>query len=371
MTMVAVVSDYLLMPFYPHFFESRFGIKDPRVIGFYFSAVCGTVMIAFPMWAIVSRRISELRILVYTQVIAGMLAVSCFFITSYLHFWIISLSIIVFKGSYLLVYPYLLRITKREEHTNTIGLLSVIIHFGSVLGAILGGIVIDFSQPAYIFLFMAIGDFIQAGMSLYLLKDHDFKPEPVKKGSLSMIPRGNILKLGIITGVLYFSDFIIRPFFVRYWEAVSQIDSRVISGCIYAIPALVALLALWFNKRFKNGGIVSALLLGLIGLVLQGYPLAGIVVLGRVIYGWAFFQAAVKFDVLVFNVSVPESYAIEYSKIHFFQNMGVLISSFTAGLLVDQYGLRIPFIVAIAGYFLVVSMYYYAFKPRVWYTQKL
>ena len=86
MTMVAVVSDYLLMPFYPHFFESRFGIKDPRVIGFYFSAVCGTVMIAFPMWAIVSRKISELRILVYTQVIAGILAVTCFFITSYVHF---------------------------------------------------------------------------------------------------------------------------------------------------------------------------------------------------------------------------------------------------------------------------------------------
>jgi predicted MFS family arabinose efflux permease len=96
-----------------------------------------------------------------------------------------------------------------------------------------------------------------------------------------------------------------------------------------------------------------------------------VVVLGRVIYGWAFFQAAVRFDVLVFNVSVPESYAIEYSKIHFFQNMGVLISSFTAGILVDQYGLRTPFIVAFAGYFLVVSMYYYAFKPRVWYTQKL
>lgn len=371
MTMVAVVSDYLLMPFYPHFFESRFGITDPRVIGFYFSAVCGTVMVAFPVWAIVSGRVSELRILVYTQVIAGLLAVSCFFITSYVQFWIVSLSIIVFKGSYLLVYPYLLRITKREDHTNTIGLLSVIIHFGSVLGAILGGIVIDFSQPAYIFLFMAIGDFIQAGMSVYLLKEHDCKPAPVTKGSISMIPRGNILKLGIITGVLYFSDFIIRPFFVRYWEAVSLFDSRVISGCIYAIPALVALVALWVNKRYKHGGIVSALLLGLIGLLLQGYPVAGVVVLGRVIYGWAFFQAAVRFDVLVFNVSVPESYAIEYSKIHFFQNMGVLISSFTAGLLVDQYGLRTPFIVAFIGYFLVVSMYYYAFKPRVWYTQKL
>lgn len=371
MTMVAVVSDYLLMPFYPHFFESRFGIKDPRIVGFYFSAVCGTVMIAFPVWAIVSRKISELRILVYTQVIAGLLAVSCFFITSYIQFWIVSLSIIVFKGSYLLVYPYLLRITKREDHTNTIGLLSVIIHFGSVLGAILGGIVIDVTQPAYIFMFMALGDFIQAGMSLYLLRGNDHQPQEAQKGRVSLIPRGNVLKLGIITGVLYFSDFITRPFFVRYWEFASKYDSTVISGCIYAIPALVALVALWVNKRYQYGGIMSALLLGLIGLLLQGYPVAFIVVIGRIVYGWAFFQAAVRFDVLVFKVSVPESYAIEYSKIHFFQNMGVLMASFTAGILVDQYSLRMPFMVAFVGYFLVVSMYYYAFKPRVWYTQKL
>jgi DHA1 family multidrug resistance protein-like MFS transporter len=371
MTMVAVVSDYLLMPFYPHFFESRFGVTDPRIVGFYFSAVCGTVMVAFPLWALVSRRISELRILVYTQVIAGALAVSCFFITSYVQFWIVSLSIIVFKGSYLLVYPYLLRITKREEHTNTIGLLSVIIHFGSVLGAILGGIVIDFTQAAYIFLFMAIGDFIQAGMTLYLLKNHDYKPEKVQKGPVSLIPGGNILKLGIITGVMYFSDFIMRPFFVRYWESLSIFDSKIISGCIYAIPALVAMVALWVNKRYKHGSILSSLLLALIGLTLEGYPLPGVVILGRVLYGWAFFQAAVRFDVLVFEVSVPESYAIEYSKIHFFQNMGVLLSSLTAGILVEKYGLRMPFMIAFAGYFLVVSMYYYAFKPRVWSTQKL
>lgn len=373
MTMVAVVSDYLLHPFYPHFFESRFGITDPREVGYYFSAVCGTVMIAFPLWALVSRKRSELRILVYTQIIAGILAIGCFFITSYVYFWIISLSIIVFKGSYLLVYPYILRITKKEDHTNVIGLLSVIIHFGSVLGAVLGGIVIDFAQPAYIFLAMAAGDFIQAGMSMYLLKSKWLPAEetaPPKKVQVSLIPRGNVLKLGIITMFLYYSDFITRPFFVRYWESLSVYNSRVISGCIYAIPALVALFALWFNKRRKSSGtvyhgIVSALLFGLAGLILQGYPLAGVVIVGRFIYGWAFFQAAVRFDVLVFNISAPESYAIEYSKIHFFQNLGVLMAAFSAGILVNTYSLRIPFIVAFGGYFIVTSLYYYVFREQI------
>ncbi|SEW39628.1 Major Facilitator Superfamily protein [Chitinophaga sp. YR573] len=373
MTMVAVVSDYLLHPFYPHFFESRFGITDPREVGFYFSAVCGTVMVAFPLWALVSRKRSELRILVYTQIIAGILAIGVFFITSYVYFWIVSLSIIVFKGSYLLVYPYILRITKKEDHTNVIGLLSVIIHFGSVLGAVLGGIVIDFAQPAYIFLAMAAGDFIQAGMSMYLLKSKWLPVEeklPPQKVKVSLIPKGNVLKLGIITMFLYYSDFITRPFFVRYWESLSVYNSRVISGCIYAIPALVALFALWFNKKRKSKGsvyqgIVSALLFGLAGLILQGYPLAGVVILGRFIYGWAFFQAAVRFDVLVFNISDPESYAIEYSKIHFFQNLGVLMAAFSAGILVNTYSLRIPFIVAFGGYFIVTSLYYYAFRTQI------
>jgi MFS transporter, DHA1 family, multidrug resistance protein len=367
MTLVAVLSDYLLLPFYPHFFESRFGVTDPREVGFYFSAVCGTVMIAFPFWALISKRRSELKILVYTQLVAGLLALSCYYITSYVQFWIVSLSIIVFKGSYLLVYPYLLRITDKQVHTNTIGLLSVIIHLGGVLGAVLGGAVIEWVSPAAIFIGMAAGDFIQAGMSFYLLNSRsELAPKTITESKkVSLIPRGNVLKLGIITLILYFSDFLVRPFFVRYWESVSALKSEVISGSIYAIPALVAMTALYFNKRQKTG-IVSALLLGLAGLILQGYPSPVIVISGRCIYGWAFFQAAVRFDVLVFQVCDPEHYAIEYSKIHFFQNMGVLLSSVAAGVLVETYSLRMPFMVAFCGYFIVVSLYHYAFRQRVY-----
>ena len=37
-------------------------------------------------------------------------------------------------------------------------------------------------------------------------------------------------------------------------------------------------------------------------------------IIGRIIYGWAIFQSVVKFDVLLFAHSTPESYAIDYSK---------------------------------------------------------
>lgn len=371
MTLVAVVSDYLLHPFYPHFFRAQFGITDPKVVGFYFSTVCATVMVAFPLWAWISKGRAELSILVYTQLIAGALAASCFFITSYVHFWIVSLSIIVFKGSYLLVYPFILRITKREEHTNIIGLLAVIIHCGSVLGAVFGGMLIDWFSPAWIFLGMAAGDWIQAGMSFYLLQTEGEVPPAATKEKIrtSIWPEGMVLKLGIITMILYFSDFIIRPFFVRYWESLTSADSKLLSGLVYAIPAVVAMIGLYVNKqragqRNVYQGIISALLFGLAGLLLQGYPWPGAVLIGRCIYGWSFFQAAVRFDALLFHVSDPVAYAIEYSKIHFFQNMGVLIASTMAGVLVDQFSLRMPFMVAFSGFAVVTAMYYYVIRTQ-------
>ena len=63
MTLVAVVSDYLLHPFYPQFFELRFGVKDPEMVGYYFAAICFMVMIAFPFWAYVSKKRAELNII--------------------------------------------------------------------------------------------------------------------------------------------------------------------------------------------------------------------------------------------------------------------------------------------------------------------
>lgn len=375
MTLVAVVSDYMMHPFYPLFFASRFGIEDPRITGTYFSAVCATVMVAFPIWAMVSRRIPELRILVYTQVIAGILAASCAYITNYPLFWIVSLAIIIFKGSYLLVYPFILRITDTDKHVGIISILSVIIHLGSVLGAVFGGMVIDWMQPQYIYLGMAAGDFFQAGLSGWLLLSRRDIPAPAvteqhTRSWTDLLPSGTVLRLSVITLFFYYGDFIIRPFFVRYWETVSAVHLRIVSGAVYAIPAAVAVFALWMNRRRKAPdspwhAILPALLLALAGLLLQSWPSTGAIIAGRCLYGWAFFQSAVRFDALLFHVSDPASYAVEYSKIHFFQNLGVLTASFSAGVLVEHYPLNIPFVVAFAGYLLVAAMYYQLARPYV------
>ncbi|MDY8135931.1 MFS transporter [Aquimarina sp. 2201CG5-10] len=381
MTLVAVVSDYLLHPFYPQFFEARFGVTDPEWVGYYFAAICFMVMIAFPFWAYVSKKVAELNILVYTQFIAGILALYCYWTTSYINFWIISLMMVLFKGSYLLVYPYILKIITKKEHPSTIGVLSVVVHLGGVLGAVIGGLTVDLIDASYIFLIMALGDFIQMGMSMFLLKNKKYdtsrtiNTEETKGASKKIIPNRFIVKIGLITMILYFSDFLIRPFFARYWESISVYDSKLISGTIYAIPGFVALIALWLNTKRKRNentfqGIVSVLLFGAIGLLLQGVPIEPIVIAGRIIYGWAIFQGVVKFDVLLFELSTPESYAIDYSKVHFFQNLGVLISSFSVGLLVENHGLQIPFIIAFSGFAITLTIYYFVFKMDIKTTSK-
>ena len=372
MTMVAVVSDYLLHPFYPQFFETRFGETDPKVVGNYFAAICFMVMLAFPFWAYVSKRVQELRILVYTQLVAGLLALYCFWTTSYVNFWAASLIMVCFKGSYLLVYPFILRIIQADEHEKTIGILSVVVHLGGIMGAVIGGLIVDWVNPAYIFLVMAAGDFIQMFMSMYLLRKKDpaitiHPTEEENTQKQSFFPTGFVLKIGLVTLILYFSDFLIRPFFSRYWEYVSEFDSKFTSGAVYAIPGFIAIFALWWNSKRPpqatiSKQIITALLLGTVGLLLQAVPYGAVVICGRIVYGWAIFQGTVQFDALLFKMSSPENYAIDYSKVHFFQNLGVLLASFTAGILVDLKGLQIPFATAFLGFVLSLAVYFVFFR---------
>ncbi|WP_271769616.1 MFS transporter [Aquimarina algiphila] len=371
MTLIAVVSDYLLHPFYPQFFEARFGVTNPEYVGYYFAAICFMVMIAFPFWAYISKKVAELNILSYTQCIAGILALYCYWTTSYFNFWIVSLSMVLFKGSYLLVYPYILKIITKEEHVNTIGVLSVVVHLGGILGAVIGGLTVDLIDASYIFLIMAIGDFVQMGMSIFLLQSKKYNTDKSITKKITpeikdrIIPKGFILKIGLVTMVLYFSDFLIRPFFSLYWESISLYSSKIISGFIYAIPGFIALFALWHQKtrspKEKHSGIISALFLGIIGALLQGFPVDVIVIVGRIIYGWAIFQAVVRFDVLLFEFSSPDSYAIDYSKVHFFQNLGVLLASFSVGILVEFQGLQIPFVITSIGFVIALGVYYFIF----------
>lgn len=370
MTVVAVVSDTMLHPFYPQFFASAFGMTDARHVGLYIAACCFTVMLAFPFWALVAKRVPALQLLVYTQLAAGLLSILLGYGSdSLLEFWLAALSMLAFKSSYLLIYPYVMSLERKEQHIGTIGLLAVIVHFGAILGSLLGGLALEVLEPRQVFFVMAGGDFVQTLICLFLLRHGSFDrqrqapaPEPVPRQATDILPKGFLYKLGAVMLIFYFSAYLSRPFFSLYWESISAFDSKIASGIVFAIPGVVALFALWLNKRTgKQGsayhGVVAAVLLGICGLLLQASRQEAVVLVGQCVFGWALFQSTVRLDLLLFELSTPTSYATDFSKILFFQNLGVLMSSFAAGSLVDAYGLQIPFIAAALGFMLTAVLY--------------
>ncbi|WP_018692581.1 MFS transporter [Algicola sagamiensis] len=373
LTVISVVCDTMLLPFYPQFFQEAFGVTAPEHVGYYIAACCFTVMVTFPLWAQIAKRIHEVHIWVYTQIIAGCLGLACYFSTSLIEFWIVSQTMLVFKASYLLIYPFVLRLEEKDKHLGVVGLFSVLMHFGAIGGALLGGFTLQVLDPRDIYLIMAGGDAVQVILSLYLIRRFQF-PFKVEQKSAQETTDDNqaghfLLKLGVVTLMFYFSFFLIRPFFSSYWEASTGSQSEVLTGIVYSIVGWMALgCLLWGHFKKKEvphrQRILLAFVLCISGLMLQSVDNWTVVILGRVFFGWALYEITVRLELLLFEVSQPENYASDFSKLHLFQNVGVLLSSFTVGILVRQFDYQMTFYTAAIGCAVTALMFYILFvKP--------
>lgn len=365
---LAVVGDAVLLPFYPQYFASRFGVADARLVGNYLAALCLVVMLALPLWARLARRVELLRLLPFTQLAAALLCVACYAADSMLLFWLASLAMVGCKSSYLLIYPRLMSQAAPQEHAGLIGLLSVIVHFGGIAGALLGGVLLGLLPARHAFLLMALADLAQMGLCLWLLR----APLPAlpvaaapasSAGEPAPQAAGGLWRLGLLMLLFYCSAYLVRGFFALYWQQQSGLDNSTLAAAVFALPALLALLGLWHNRRRQRlarpaaGSTRSLLLLGAGGLLLQALPQLPLLLLGRCLFGWALFQLTVRLDLQLFRLSTPLHYARDYSRINLCQNLGVLLSSSAAGALVASYGLAAPFVAAALGLLLCLLAY--------------
>ncbi|CAJ0804522.1 hypothetical protein LMG19083_04072 [Ralstonia psammae] len=371
MTAFAVISDAILIPFYPQFFASRYGLDSPVHVGAYVAGISIAVMCTLPLWARVAKRVEPLHLLVYTQFAAGTFSLLSDWAPDVVTYWVLSMLMFMCKSSYLLMYPYMMRLTPKAQHAATVGILSVVVHFGAIFGAVVGGFVLQTWGPRASIVAMAVGDFFQMGVCLYLIRSGKIvrvnsgehaeaaATEPRRTRWRDRLP---ILRLALVMLVFDFSAYLIRSFFAVYWQQVSGHDSEFVSGMVFAIPGAMAIMALRLHARIRARGgqlpdhTLGNLLLGAAGLLLQAAPNPGLVVLGRVLYGWALFQIIVKLDVNLFRLSTPQRYAHDYSITNFFQNLGVLLSSFAAGAIVNRYGLHVPFLLAAGGFALTALL---------------
>ena len=383
LTIVSVIADTMLLPFYPQFFQQAFHYDNPQHVGFYIAACCFTVMCAFPLWAKVAKRIHELHLWVITQIIACGLGIACFYSTSLIEFWLLSQTMLAFKASYLLIYPFVMRLEEKDKHLGMVGLFSVLMHFGAIGGAMIGGYVLQFFNPKDIYLIMAASDALQVLVCVYLISSQKIHWQPVfdtesasntvTKSAIESTKERNInrfiLKLGIVTALFYFSAFLIRPFFTRYWQSFNEhlLATDLATGFVYSIPGWIALLGLWVNHKYQHKQssfqvLINAMLLGLVGLLIQSAEQTAIVILGRCVFGWALFQATVRMEVILFEVSVPERYGSDFSKVHFMQNLGIIASSFAVGSIVSQLSYQWTFYLAAAGFLITLFVFYTSFK---------
>ena len=359
LTSLAVVGDAVLLPFYPQYFASRFGVNDASLVGNYLAAMCLVVMLALPAWAALARRVALLRLLPVTQLAAALLCLCSAYSNSMAAFWLASLGMVACKASYLLIYPLLMSQTPRQQHGSLIGLLSVIVHFGGIGGALLGGALLGLLPPGDIFLLMALADLLQMALCLWLRwhpRASCATPEAEQDQAASPPAAGAALwRLGLLMLLFYCSAYLVRGFFALYWQQQSGIDNSLLAAAVFALPAAMALLGLWHARRRSQRGLTATAglrhlwWLGAAGLLLQAQPWLPLLLLGRCLFGWALFQLTVWLDLQLFRHSSPARYARDYSRISLCQNLGVLLSSSAAGVLVAGHGLLAPFVAAALG----------------------
>jgi predicted MFS family arabinose efflux permease len=370
MSACGVISDSILIAFYPQFFAQRYGLTSTVHVGAYIAAISIAVMCALPFWAKLARRVETLHILWITQFLAGALAIAGANAPTVQMYWVLTMLMFVMKASYLLLFPYLMREEKPENHGLVIGMLSVVIHIGAIFGASVGGSALQYLGPEACMRAMSVGDFVQMGICQFLIFSGNkakINSEKIRaKNSEELIrPAGAWIALAKLSGLMLLFDmsaYLVRPFFSVYWESIYASGNRTVTGIVFAIPGMVAIVGLIINKSFLKNTFRSLdhtamnLFIGATGLLLQASSSPLLVLMGRCLYGWSLFQVVVKLEVTLFRISHPAFYDHDFAVTNFFQNLGVLLASFAAGYIVSWAGVPMSFALAAGGFIFTAVM---------------
>jgi predicted MFS family arabinose efflux permease len=374
MTWFAVISDALLIPFYPQFFLQRYGEDSSWHVGAYVAAISIVVMCVFPVWVRVARHIETLHILQVTQGVAAALCLASYWAPSLWSYWLLSMAMFAFKSSYLLSFPYLMRTESDASRAGTIGLLSVVAHLGVLFGAVAGGAAIERWGVGACVLLMALADLVQMAVCTWLIRSRRMVRVLAQNAQERTPPRrftlggqGPVLKLAVVMLLFDFGAAIARPFFSVYWASFVSHGGEALAGAAFAVPKVVAVLALlvhrWLTlpEQHPTRHTLANLVLGAVGLLLQAVPDVGVLLIGRALLGWALYQLVINFDIQLYRLSSPDDFGRDYGVINLFQNCGVLLASFTAGSLVSAHGLQAPFVAAAMAFVAAAALWFWAF----------
>lgn len=367
---IAILAESLLAPFYPQLFERVFHTTDPVNLGVYIGVCRLSLMLAFPYWAWLSKRIGVARILSFTQGLAGLISISCYLVTDLTVFFGLSLLMTFFKSSYLLIYTLL--VENSDKKGREIGWLGFTIHAAMVVSSVLGAWLFQHYNPANLFVIIGLLDFLQMGICLFLFRG---VTAPVKERSTQANifhpDKESLIWISVLTFIFYGLTSMLRPFYTEFIINHASVNrDMTMAGLLFGIPAISVLLIYPFFQKSnltENRQILFALLLLIpvsIALQLEDFSLP-LTILIRLLYGVGIFYIFILLDTLFFTMIPAGSSALLYGFMHSAQNLAYITAPMGAALVVKQYGLQSPFWLAtFLGILFIPALLYFMYQQK-------
>lgn len=357
---LAIFAESLLAPYYPMYFAQVFDLHDADSVGWYIGCCRLVFIAAYPLWAIISKRYALGNILVCTQGMAGLICIACAYAASYRLFFMLSLGMIFFKASYLLIYPHLIK--NSRSRYKEIGMLGIVLHAGMICSTLAGSSWMEKFPVQYIFLFIAALDFLQMLFSYYLLR-----PDPtaeitghVKSGSerVSLYP---LLRIGILTLFLYLLATTLRPFYTEFILAQTRYSHSILeAGCLFILPSVSVIIfySVFRKDDFSRSNRMMLLIACCfsVSVYVQQFETPFILTCFiRIVYGFLLFYLCVYLDLLFFESVGSTHIAVWYAFIHSIQNVAYLAAPLYAGHEIARHGLAVQFDIAFVFALFVLS----------------
>lgn len=354
---LAIFSEVLLSPFYPQFFSKVFGVEDLAYTGFYIFVCRLTVVICAPAWGFLAR-FCEVKYLLYAGQ-AGAAVMTALMATSSNanQFLAYTICLLLFKSSYLLVYPLIIQLAGKERQSAIAGTYQSVFHGAIVAGTIAGAWMVNLEAPLRLFYGVAAADLFQFCLCLFILRKVSTRQPEKSEAATPAVGNqwGFILAIGLVILTFQLANNLVRPFFTAY---VTQPDSfnvdLVASSYLFMIPSVMAIAALPYIRKFcKSERLSSIYLIGIavlaVTLFLQGWTNSlGIVVLARIVYGFCLAVTQATLELRLFGNSSSDRLHFNYSLAMSFANLGHLSAPLLASWVVSTYSLAAPLWVAAA-----------------------
>lgn len=354
---LAVFTEVLLSPFYPQFFRQVFGVEDLSYTGYYIFICRLTVVLCAPLWGLLSRRFAIKRLLAGGQVGAALMTVLLGTSHSIEQFVTFSVMLLLFKSSYLLVYPLIVELAGKGQRSTIAGTYQAVFHGAIIAATVAGAWMVNLEAPLFLFYWIAIADLIQLGLCLMVLRS---TPTP------SMVPTevevnlpvrevgfGFIGAIGLTILTFQLANNLVRPFFTEYVVAPEPFSvSLQASSILFLIPSVMAIAAMPYIRKVAQPERLPMLYSVGLGLLILSLYLQGgtaqlpVLMLSRVVYGFMLAVTQAVLELQLFEHSSQNRLHYHYSLVMAFANVGHLGAPLLASYLVNAYSLAAPLLAA-------------------------